>query len=79
MIASSKRDKHGAHVLKLSYTGTTQQAAQASKEGRAFAAAEKKNQKFESKIRDHTGSGVEHLPEDAPVQKVKRTTSLLTL
>lgn len=70
MIASSKRDKHGAQVLTLSYTGTTKEAAEASRQSRLFSEAEDSN--FESQIRDHTGSGYEHFPEDQAPEQVRK-------
>ena len=70
VIASSKKDKYGAQVLTLSYTGTTKEAAEASRQSRLFSEAEDSN--FESQIRDHTGSGYEHFPEDQAPEQVRK-------
>lgn len=68
MIATSKEDKHGATILTLAYTGTTEDAKKASERSRIFSGQAEGD--FESTIRDHTGSGVEHLPEKSSLVDV---------
>ena len=64
VIVSSKLDKNGVQKVTLSYTGTTKDAEVASKHSRKFMDDEDEPH---SKIKDFTGSGVEHLPETPEV------------
>ena len=55
----------GVTTMKLSYTGTQQDAAEARANARAFD-SQGTGSAPPSLIRDHTGSGVENIPEHAP-------------
>jgi hypothetical protein len=62
VIATLKKDKGGVRKLTLSYTGTTAEAEAARKKGKEV---EEESPAIETsnRIRDLTGSGEEHLPE----------------
>lgn len=55
----------GVTTMKLAYTGTQQDAAEARATARAFD-SQGAGSAPRSLIRDHTGSGVENIPENAP-------------
>ena len=62
VIASVRHPDDGVTVLTLSYTGTTDEAEEARRNGQAVLGDTADTRK--SSIRDNTGSGVEHLPEE---------------
>lgn len=66
-------DGEDIRTLTLSYTGTTQDAAEARKHSRAVM-DEQDEDDDKSKIRDWTGSGVEHKPG----QKAERNPEVRT-
>ena len=55
----------GVTTMKLAYTGTQQDAAEARANARAFD-SQGTGSEPPSLIRDHTGSGAENIPEHAP-------------